>query len=789
MRGMNAEQARLRECKHCAQPLSARDGGEFCCMGCRVVHGFLTSEGLHRFYAFRPGAGVPVRGDLQIDDDWCEAQQERIAGGQRELHVAIDGMHCSACSWLIEALFRREKDARSMELNAGQAVARLQVGPQFDFPGFASRVRRAGYRLCASTLREPASDKTLTQIGISGALFLNIMILAIARYLGLAEEPLASMMLGVETTLAFFVLLVGLGSFGRTSLAALRTRTPHLDAPIAVGMVLSWSGSTFSALSGREAIFFDSFAAFVTLMLVGRWLQRRIVTQARAFVQNTDDVGMLRCKRKRDKGFERICFRDVATGDTLVVGRRDVLPTRARIKLVASAAEGVSFSLAWATGESRLVRYHSGDEVPAGAICESEGLIAVESLEPFSESTLPRLLQTAPSDRPRAVSRLARWYLISVLLVGTLGFAAWWTSDGPARAIEVATAFFVVTCPCVFGVVVPLARSLTQARLRTRGIFVRSEDFLERLAVVDQIALDKTGTLTAGTELAGAEARLGSVSELDLRALRTLATLSSHPKARVVEELLDESVSELEGALPSESAGRGIELLHEGSTYFLGRAINSEDLVFSKDEAPLATFSLGDETLTQEAHSTLTRLRGLGHDLVLLSGDSSERAANVGQKLGFEPAQVHGGLSPEQKRDWLKAHGSNKTLYVGDGVNDVLAADVSSCSIAPAQTSSFVANRTDAFWVRDGLAALGSVVVAAKRLYAINRNIVLFAVLYNVVIGSVALSGKLLAWQAAVVMPVTSLLFTAYALMQTTQRSLFADCMSVNSKAAKRSPS
>ncbi len=731
-------------------------------MGCRVVYRFLNSEDLLRFYTFRAGVGLPVRGDLKIDRQWCDEQQERVTAGHSRLRIAIDGMHCSACSWLIEALFRRERDALAIELHAGDAVAELRVGPHFDVLGFATQLQRAGYHISAPSERVAPAKQALTQIGISGALSLNIMILAIARYLGLVEQPLASIMLGIETTLAFFVLLVGLESFGRTSMAALRTRTPHLDAPIAVGMILAWSGSTFSALSGRDAIFFDSFAAFVTLMLVGRWLQGRMIARSRAFAQDRGDVGTLRCKVKRGEHVERTRFADVARGDILVVGHRDVLPTRARIKLVANAPSGVPFSLAWATGESRPAHYRSGDEIPAGAICESTNLVAVEALEDFADSSLPRLLRTARG-RALAISKLAQWYLASVLVVGATAFGVWWWAAGAARAVEVATAFFVVTCPCVFGVVVPLTRSVMQARLRARGIFLRSDDFLERLATVEQIALDKTGTLTAGSERAGAEARLHGVSETELRVLKTLATYSSHPKARVVDELLDGGVAELEGILPSESAGRGIQLSHEGHVYFLGRTATSPDLVFCKDGTPLASFSLGEETLAQEARSTLRGLRDLGYELVLLSGDSIERAARVTSQLGFAPAQVHAALSPEQKRDWLKAHHAERTLYVGDGVNDVLAANVSACSIAPAQASSFIANRTDAFWVRDGLADLGSVIRAARRLRATNRNVVVAAVLYNIAIAAVALSGQLLPWQAAIIMPVTSLLFTAYA--------------------------
>lgn len=766
MRGLAAQEYLARSCKHCEQPLGRHDRGDFCCMGCRVVYRFLHSEDLQRFYTFRAGTGLPVRGDLTVDRAWCEEQQEQIAAGKNRVRVAINGMHCSACNWLIEALFRRQPGALGMELHAAYATAVLRVGPDFELLDFALQLRRAGYHLSPPSDRAAKTSQTLTQLGMAGALSLNIMILAIARYLGLADQPLANIMLGIETTLAFFVLLVGLESFGRTSLAALRTRTPHLDVPIALGMVLAWSGSTFSVLTSRDAIFFDSFAAFVTLMLVGRWLQGRTIERSRAFAQDSGDVGSLRCKVRRGDRIERARFADVQLGDTLMVGQRDVLPTRARIKLAPSAPEGVPFSLAWATGESRPVHYHAGDEIPAGAICESTNMVAVEALEDFSGSTLPRLLRT-PNGRAPAISELAKWYLAAVLVVGTLGFGVWWFVTDAGRAVEVATAFFVVTCPCVFGVVVPLAKSVTQSRLRALGIFLRSEDFLERLAVVEQIALDKTGTLTAGNESLSAETRLHALNETELRVLRTLASFSSHPKARTVEALLDESVTALEDALPGERTGQGIELAHEGSVFFLGRTSGSPDLVFRKDTEILTRFAVGEETLAQEAESTLTDLRKSGYTLVLLSGDSRDRAEQVGKELGFESAQILPDLRPEQKRDWLEAHSPEKTLYVGDGVNDILAAEVSACSIAPAQASSFIANRTDAFWVRDGLTSLRSVLDAAKRLRTVTRNIVAAAVLYNVLIAAVALSGQLLPWQAALIMPVTSLLFTGYALLQT----------------------
>jgi Cu2+-exporting ATPase len=307
-------------------------------------------------------------------------------------------------------------------------------------------------------------------------------------------------------------------------------------------------------------------------MLVGRYLQERVLENNRRQLLACPDLDALEVRVVRDGALATQPARRVAEGDELLVVPGDLLVVPARL-----LTERASCSLDWVNGESAPADYTAGERVPAGAFNIGTEAIRVQALTAFADSPLEALLR-APRERGdtplSAGLRNFSWlYVLAVLLFGIGGLVYWTLATGLlVRGLEVATAVFVVTCPCALGIAVPLARELAHARLRARGVFVRRLDLLDRALTVRRVVFDKTGTLTTGA-LALDDARvLQALAPADRLALGDMVSRSLHPRSLAIRRALDDArplrfdperrVQEL--------TGRGLSMAQAGHSYRLG---------------------------------------------------------------------------------------------------------------------------------------------------------------------------------------------------------------------------
>ncbi|HJL29002.1 MAG TPA: heavy metal translocating P-type ATPase metal-binding domain-containing protein, partial [Polyangiaceae bacterium LLY-WYZ-15_(1-7)] len=525
-----------RLCRHCELPLPdessswVREG--FCCRGCKTVHGVLQAGGLDRYYALRDGAGVPV-GELPDEHDLGWIEELRAAPSPR-IEIDVQGMHCAGCVWVIEKLFERHGSG-SLELNPTLGRAELLVGDDYDLEGFARDVEALGYRLGpAGEESRSKSDGLLLRTGICLALAGNGMFYAAATYFGLDEGPIYRLLSQMAYGAAALAVLVGGSVFIRAAWQALRRGVVHLDLPIALGILLSFAGASWSYFTGGEARYVDTVTIFIALMLLGRWLQERVLERNRR--QLLDDRGAESLRTRRvveSEGSEQIRLVravEIDAGDLLHLAAGDLVPVDAELL----DAEG-SFSLDWIDGESEPRPYRRGEVVPAGAFHVGRTARRMRAAQPFEDSAVRRLLrrpQARDDDGAAWWQRIAKWYVAGVLLAAGAAIAVWWGLAGaPHTAVEVATAVLVVTCPCAFGIATPLAYELAHARLRRRGLFVRTRSFLDRARALRRLVFDKTGTLTTGRLSLADEAPLDALDDEARAVLAALAASNAHPKS------------------------------------------------------------------------------------------------------------------------------------------------------------------------------------------------------------------------------------------------------------------
>ena len=452
-------------CVHCAQPLLNDAFAPYCCRGCRAVHGILSKAGLTRYYDLRRGPGLPPA-DLDsrhIDHKWLELIEEDRAAERGLMRVELDiqGIHCAACVWLIEELFRRHGGAQQGVMSINPALGRieLRVAPEFPLTDWVDAVEGLGYLL--GPAREGGtrkSDDLLLRVGICTALAMNVMLFAAAIYLGLREGPIYEILNDLSYAAGVLAVLVGGSVFIGSALRAVRRRVLHLDVPIALGIVLAFAGSTWSFFfASGEAVYIDTLTVFVALMLVGRWLQQRMLERNRAQLLADDGTESLLTREIKDGVVRIVHCIGIEEGDRLLIAPGDLVPVELRV-----LDDAVRCSLDWIDGESRPREFVKGDTVPAGAFNVGEGAFSGIATTSFAASSLVGLLGSDPAskgDGPLSTqwwSRLSRYYVIGVVGLATVAVSYWWWRSGaPLRAIEVGTAVLVVTCPCAFGIAAP----------------------------------------------------------------------------------------------------------------------------------------------------------------------------------------------------------------------------------------------------------------------------------------------------------------------------------------------
>jgi Cu2+-exporting ATPase len=761
----------------------------YCCRGCRTVHAILNKAGLTRYYDLRRGPGLPPA-DLdsrRVDHKWLELlESERAAeNGISRIELDIQGIHCAACVWLVEELFRRHGGARVGTMWINPALGRIELRVSSDFPlsDWVNAVEGLGYLLGpARSGGGRSSDELLLRVGICAALAMNVMLFAAAIYLGLRDGPIYELLNQLSYAAGVLAVLVGGSVFIGSALRAVRGRILHLDVPIALGIVLAFAGSTWSFFfASGEAIYIDTLTVFVALMLVGRWLQQRMLERNRAQLLADDGTESL-LTREVKGGVVRIvhCI-GVREGDRLLIAPGDLVPVELRV-----LDEGARCSLDWIDGESRPRRFERGTSIPAGAFNVGERAFTGVAGTDFASSSLVGLLGNDPAsagDGPLSTgwwSRLSRFYVIGVVMLAAVGIAYWWWRSGdPLRAIEVGTAVLVVTCPCAFGIAAPLAYELVLTQLRRAGIFVRVGDFLDRVRTMTRIVFDKTGTLTTGVLEVVRPSVLEGLSADQIEVLYNMAARSAHPKSVAVRRALEgHPAARFSEMSVEETMGFGIEANIDSIRYRLGSATwvgdrddLGADLCFGADGEVLLRLQT-DEQLRPGARDEIDKLESRGYQLTILSGDEQSRVTTLGASLGLPEDACIGSQSPERKAAYVRSREPARTLLIGDGLNDQVAMREAACSGTPAVNRPFMASRCDFYFVSPGLHPVAQVLRASDDLAHVVRRILAFAIAYNAVAVSLALAGLMKPWVAAVLMPLSSLLTLGYTVMMLSRERL-----------------
>jgi Cu+-exporting ATPase len=514
----------------------------------------------------------------------------------------------------------------------------------------------------------------------------------------------------------------------------------------------------FRQPDGSVGVYFEAAAVIIVLVLLGQMLELRAREQTGSALRALLDLAAKSARLVKDDGTEvEIALEEVKTGDRLRVRPGEKIPVDG---VVVDGRSSVDESML--TGEPVPVEKNIGDSV-TGATMNGTGALIMEATHVGADTMLSRIVDmVAAAQRSRApvqkvADRVAGIFVPAVVLSAIVAFAVW-AALGPepslAYAVVVAVSVLIVACPCALGLATPMSIMTATGRGARAGVLIRDAEALERLARVDTLIIDKTGTLTAGKPaLSAVVAATGQDKDDILRLAASLERGSEHPLAEAIlsaaahRDLALSDVQDFDAV-----TGKGVSGMVDGKRILLGnRALLDDagidtapiaaDADTRRDAGETAMFVVIDGVLAgliavadpikDSTPDALARLHASGLKIVMATGDNIRTAKAVAAKLGID--DVRADLLPEDKGALiaeLQAAGA-KVAMAGDGVNDAPALAQADVGIAMGTGADVAIESAGITLVKGDLTGIVRARLLAKATMANIRQNLFFAFVYN----------------------------------------------------------
>lgn len=696
----------------------------------------------------------------------------KLGDNLHQTTLSVPAIHCGGCVQRIERTLSALPGVETARVNLSTKRASVTWKGNRP-PALLESLKNIGFDAHLHDTETDAGDGGLSEmiraLAVAGFAASNIMLLSVSVWSGAAAET-RDLFHWISALIALPTLAYSGRIFFRSAWSALRHGRTNMDVPISIGVLLAFGLSLYETVHRGPHAYFDASVSLLFFLLIGRTLDYVMRDRARVAVKSLARLAARGAYVVLADGSERyVPIQEIASGMRLQIKPGDRVPVDGRI--VAGKSD---LDCSLISGESAPRAAAEGDVLRAGML-NLTGPLTIVATAAAKDSFLAdmlRMMETAESGRShyrRISDRASQLYAPVVHLAAFLTFLGWMFATGDLhRAITIAVAVLIITCPCALGLAVPMVQVVAARRLFERGVMVKDGGGLERLAEIDYVLFDKTGTLTIGNPQL-----VDHGTDPDVLALAAgIAAHSRHPYSRALSAAASRKRT-IAPAAVSEYAGNGVEATIGSDIFRLGRAewalsdragsiSEGTSVVLGRNGQPLASFEFTDR-LRRDTADAIKLLTAQGLPVEILSGDRDRPAKQIAETLGVP---YIADLTPAEKTariTALKASG-RKSLMVGDGLNDTPALSAAHASMAPATAADVGRNAADLVFLRESLLAVPDAIAIARNANVLVRQNLMLSVVYNALAMPIAIAGFVTPLVAAVAMSVSSLIVIGNAL-------------------------
>lgn len=772
----------LTRCFHCGQPCEDETykiaDKQFCCNGCKLVYELLEENNLCQYYEIESHPGRQAISDKRAEYDHLDNPAvaktllEFDSPEFARVRFRVPAIHCASCIWLLENMRKLDSGVIRSEVTFGRKEVSIDYNPaQTSLSQLAATLDALGYAPVVNTEKQEAkkqSPRLVLKLGIAGFAFGNVMLFSFPEYLGLDpnNEALGRVFSWLNIILSIPVFFYSAEEYFRSALKSFRQSQLNIDVPIALGLLALFLRSTFDIVTGYGPGYLDSFTGLVFFLLIGRWFQSRTY-ESLSFDRDFKSYFPLAVQRLVDGSLVSTVIYELKKGDTIRIRNLEIIPADS---ILLDKVAFIDYS--FVTGEAKPVKAVAGNLIYAGGRLIGQPVKLIIEKE-TSQSHLTSLwnndaFRKKHESKYRKIidqsARVFTWIVLGIALVT----AVYWYFAAPDQMWLVLTSVLMVACPCALALAAPFTYGSMLRVFGRHQFYLKNADVIERMAAVNAVVFDKTGTVTHGQNpLVEFE---GKMSIEDFAAVKLLTSYSTHPLSNLINKAIPQKASGTAIDF-TEKPGKGVAATINGRYYRVGSAqfaglsypiqAKGTSVVVAVDEELKGYFVIRP-SIRSNMKNMLSRLgdRCKG----LLSGDntSDETAMRnvfpAGAKLLFN-------LQPSDKMDHiasLQANGS-KVMMIGDGLNDAGALKQAGVGIAVTDDTGLFTPGCDGIVQGTQVHQLDRFLALARASTRILRIAFTISFLYNAVALTFAVTGHLTPLVAAILMPLSSISVVGFA--------------------------
>ncbi len=780
-------------CHHCgdecADELIYISEKVFCCNGCKTVYEILDRSNLCDYYKIDINPGIKRKDYIKrnyefLDDPDLKQKLIDFTNGRRSsVTFNIPQMHCSSCIWILENLYKLNGGIISSKVNFLQKIISIayleektslkEIVELLDSIGYEPQLNLDGQK---DENVKTENKKLYYKIGIAGFCFGNIMLLSFPEYLSIniAEHTeLKKIFAYLNIILSLPVFFYSSSYYFVSAWKGLKKKIVNIDVPLALGIAALFFRSIIDIIFLNGPGFLDSLAGLVFFLLTGRLFQNKTYNTLN-FERNYKTYFPIAVTIRKNKQETTIPVEKLQIGDRFIIRNNELIPADS---ILIKGAANIDYS--FVTGEAMPVRVQNGEMIYAGAK-QMGSAIEIEMIKEVSQSYLTRLWNNKAFHKDEAsritafANVVSKYFTFAILALAVIATIIW--RHNYTLAFNAFTAVLIIACPCALALSTPFALGNTLRIFGRNKFYLKNTHVIEKLAAVNTIVFDKTGTITengaSDIQFVGDE-----LSRHEKIIIKSTVRNSTHPLSYAIFESLN---SELTKNIEhyDEQIGKGIQAAVDGveiklgsKNFVVGITGHYEEDTTTKVLLSINGYVKGYFKIANKYREGLNKIipeLEKNYKLALLSGDNEGEKETLRKFFGKD-AEMHFRQSPHDKLNFIQKLQlkDKKILMIGDGLNDAGALKQSDVGISISDDTNNFSPACDGILDSNSFSRLKDFILFSKTSKRIIYSSFILSLVYNIIGLGFAFQGALSPLIAAILMPLSSISVVLFTTLST----------------------